>query len=254
MRVSAHGFAAVYTGEMQTGDDQARAARRLWAGTFDGVLSTHSLEHAGYPFGSVVPYVLDQGGRPLFLLSHLSQHTRNIDVDPRCGLTVAEAGVNDVQQRSRLSAVGEVLAIDGGDDAQRYFDYFPHSRMYFEQLGFRFYRFQPMRFHWNAGFATARWFGAGRILQDNPLELAVLHRIVGHMNADHRVALRAYLGDRVAGDVQEAVEMVGIDAEGIDLRLADRLFRVDLPRPIHNAEDARAILVEMAAQDDDTAG
>ena len=45
------------------------------------VLSTHSLEHPGYPFGSVVPYVLDQEGLPLLLLSRLPQHTKNPDPD-----------------------------------------------------------------------------------------------------------------------------------------------------------------------------
>jgi putative heme iron utilization protein len=45
---------------MKSGDDQAHAARQVLAGTFHGVLSTHSLEHAGYPFGSVVPYALNQ--------------------------------------------------------------------------------------------------------------------------------------------------------------------------------------------------
>lgn len=33
--------------------------RQLWAGRFQGVLSTHSLAEQGYPFGSVVPYCLD---------------------------------------------------------------------------------------------------------------------------------------------------------------------------------------------------
>jgi putative heme iron utilization protein len=138
---------------MQNGDEQARAARQVLAGTFHGVLSTHSLEQAGYPFGSVVPYVLDQGGVPLLLLSHLSQHTKNLDADGRCGLTVVEEGTGDVQQRGRLSAVGDVTPCDPYGDSERYFRYFPHARMYFEQLRFRFYRFMPLRFHWNGGFA-----------------------------------------------------------------------------------------------------
>ena len=50
---------------MKSGDEQAYAARQVLAGTFHGVLSTHSLEQAGYPVGSGVPYVLDQDGLPL---------------------------------------------------------------------------------------------------------------------------------------------------------------------------------------------
>ena len=231
---------------MQTGDEQAERAWQLLAGAFHGVLSTHSHEHEGYPFGSVVPYVLDANGLPLMLLSHLSQHTRNLDADPRCGLTVMEPGDGDVQQRGRLSAIGEVLPVAPATDAGHYFDYFPHSRPYYDQLGFRFYRFTPRRFHWNGGFATARWFASDRLIRANPLPCDVRARIVGHMNQDHSDALSQYL-NRTDIPSDAAVAMVGIDATGMDLRVADTLHRVALLRPIASADEAREVLVEMAA-------
>jgi len=222
-------------------------ARQVLAGASHGVLSTHSIEHEGYPFGSVVPYVLDQEGLPLLLLSHLSQHTKNIHADPRCGLTLVQAGDGDVQERGRLSAVGDMRAIESPADAERYFGYFPHTRMYFDDLGFHFYRFQPLRFHWNGGFATARWFGVDRLIRPNPLSREVQARIIAHMNSDHLDALRAYLAPVSGQDTDAAVSMLGIDAEGIDLRSADRIYRIALPRAIGNAEQAREVLVEMAA-------
>jgi len=232
---------------MISGDEQAYAARQVLAGTFHGVLSTHSLEQAGYPFGSVVPYVLDRDGLPLLLLSHLSQHTKNLDADGRCGLTVVEAGAGDVQERGRLSAVGDV-ALSGHDaDAERYFRYLPHARMYFEQLGFRFYRFVPLRFHWNGGFATARWFGSGRIVRANPLSRESEARIVAHMNQDHADALHGYSAAADGGNDTDGVTMLGIDAEGIDLKAKGRLRRIPLARMVCSAAEARELLVEMAA-------
>ncbi len=232
---------------MAPADDQARAARQLLAGAFHGVLSTQSAEHAGYPFGSVVPFVLDQQGMPLLLLSHLSQHTRNIDADARCGLTLLGSGEGDVQQRARLSAIGDVIAAADTADAERYFDYYPQAAGYYRELGFRFYRFEPIRFHWNAGFATARWFAAGRVLRANPLDCDTQARIIAHMNRDHRDALHRYLDAAAPRGTGVEVFMVGIDAAGIDLRIADRLYRVALPRDIASAEEARAVLVEMAS-------
>jgi len=232
---------------MKTGDEQAFAARQVLAGTFHGVLSTHSLEHAGYPFGSVVPYVLDQEGLPLLLLSHLSQHTKNLDADRRCGLTVTEPGAGDVQERGRLSAVGDVTPCGPEADAERYFRYFPQTRMYFEQLGFRFYRFAPLRFHWNGGFATARWFGTGRIVRANPLSREEQARIVDHMNRDHSDALRRYATISNAIGDKNDVTMLGIDAEGIDLKVKDGLMRILLSRSIESIAEAREVLVEMAA-------
>jgi putative heme iron utilization protein len=232
---------------MQNSNLQAYLARQLLAGAFQGVLSTHSLEHAGYPFGSVVPYVLDQNGLPLLLLSHLSQHTKNVDADPRCGLTLLDHGTGDVQERSRLSALGDLAMLAQTPDAGRYFAYFPQSETYFRQLGFRFYRFEPKRFHWNGGFATARWFSVDRIVRANPLNREVQARIVAHMNQDHADALRHYLADREPPAPAADAVMVGIDAEGIDLRVHDRLHRIPLTREIRSADEAREVLVEMTA-------
>jgi putative heme iron utilization protein len=231
---------------MQNSEEQASLARQLLAGAFQGVLSTHSREHAGYPFGSVVPYVLDQEGFPLLLLSHLSQHTRNVDTDPRCGLTLLDRGDGDVQERSRLSAIGDVAPRAAAADADRYFAYFPQSAFYFRELGFRFYRFTPQRFHWNGGFATARWFSVDRIVRANPLGREAEARIVAHMNQDHADTLRRYLAGRELSDPAAVVSMVGIDAEGIDLRVQDQIHRVTLPREIGSAQEARDVLVEMA--------
>ncbi|MCF8004689.1 MAG: DUF2470 domain-containing protein [Chromatiaceae bacterium] len=229
-------------------DQQAAAARQVLAGSFHGVLSTQSLELAGYPFGSVVPYVLDQEGRPLLLLSPLSQHTKNLEADSRCGLTLLEEGEGDVQQRGRLSAVGKVAPCGADADGKRYFCAFPHSRLYVEQLDFRFYRFTPLRFHWNGGFATARWFGTDRILRANPLTPESQRRIIEHMNQDHRDTLRGYLKTIDATAGEDEVAMIGIDAEGIDVRVADRLRRIPLLRPIASPAEAREVLVEMATQ------
>jgi putative heme iron utilization protein len=237
------------TPKPQDAEAQAHAARQVLAGAFHGVLSTHSLALEGYPFGSVVPYALDGEGLPLLLLSPLSQHTRNLDADQRCGLTLVAAGEGDVQQRVRLSAVGDVSPAVPGAGADRYFRYYPQARVYLEQLDFHFHRFTPRRFHWNGGFATARWLGVDRIVRANPFAGEVEARILAHMNRDHADALRTYLTNAgfPAADADADIEMLGIDAEGIDLRAGERLHRVPLPRAIASAAEARAVLVKMAS-------
>ena len=199
---------------MTDSDQQAAAARQVLASCFHAVLSTQSLELVGYPFGSVVPYVLDQTGLPLLLLSPLSQHTKNLEADSRCGLMVVAEGEGDIQQRGRLSAVGNVTPCSADADVERYFRAFPHTQPYLEQLGFRFYRFTPLRFHWNGGFATARWFGTDRILRANPLSPEAQRRIIAHMNQDHTDALRTYLRVIDGTEGEHDVVMIGIDAEG----------------------------------------
>lgn len=228
-------------------DDPAYRARQLWAGGFQATLSTHSVDQAGFPFGSVVPYVLGRDGYPMLLLSHLSQHTRNVEADNRCGLLVSERGDGDVQALGRLSAMGRMRRLESDDDIDRYFACFPHTRPYLDELGFRFYRFVPVKLHWNGGFATARWLGRDRILRDNPFPAHVEARIVEHMNRDHQDALRHYLGLPADPTDAEPVAMVGIDAEGICLRHRDRLHRVASPGPMRSAATARETLAAMAA-------
>ena len=133
-------------------------------------------------------------------------------------------------------------------DTERYFDYFPQTRAYHDELGFRFFRFMPVRFHWNGGFATARWFDASRIRRNNPFSREVEKQISGHMNRDHADALRRYLKDSGHQDLDATAKMVGIDSEGMDLRVADSLFRIAFPHEATTIEEARAVLVAMAEQ------
>lgn len=46
----------------------------------------------GFPLGSIVEFGVDPEGRPIFALSSLSGHTRDIRADPRCSLTVTSPG------------------------------------------------------------------------------------------------------------------------------------------------------------------
>ncbi len=231
---------------MTTGDEQAAVARNLLAGGWHGVLSTHSLQHEGYPFGTLVPYIISQDGQPVMLLSHLSQHTRNINSNTRCGLLVSEQGDGDIQQLARLSAIGNLLPDENTAVAEKYFRYFPAARMYFEQLGFRFYRFNPLHFHWNGGFATARWFSNDRIIKQNPLTPAEQAELIERMNLELTDIQWRYLAEDGLPVTHAPVMMVGVDAEGIDLRSEQHLCRITLPQTVSNADDANRVMHNMA--------
>src|SRR5580692_7841460 len=58
-------------------------------------LSTLSKKHAGFPFGSLMPFALDPAGRPIFLISNMAMHTQNLKADPRGSLFVNQASPDD---------------------------------------------------------------------------------------------------------------------------------------------------------------
>jgi hypothetical protein len=60
----------------------------------NAVLSTISAHpsSAGFPFGSVVEFAVDDAGHPLLSTSTLSPHTADLQADGRCSLTVTAPG------------------------------------------------------------------------------------------------------------------------------------------------------------------
>jgi len=104
------------------------AARALLRRHHAGTLATLSHRLGGYPFGSVVPFVLDHAARPVMLVSRLAEHTRNIEADRRASLLVSEPTV-DVQAGARLTLVGDVARVTGNLGAlrARYLRYFPDA-------------------------------------------------------------------------------------------------------------------------------
>jgi len=55
-----------------------------------GSLSTLSRKQPGFPFGSVMPYGLDDHGRPIFLISTMAMHTQNLESNARASLLVTQ--------------------------------------------------------------------------------------------------------------------------------------------------------------------
>src|ERR1700758_4579788 len=77
-----------------------------------GSLSTLSRKQPGFPFGSVMPYGLDQRGRPIFLISTMAMHTQNLQADARASLLVTEQdGGGDPLGVSRVTLLGNVLPL-----------------------------------------------------------------------------------------------------------------------------------------------
>lgn len=227
-----------------------RAARLFYTGRFQAVLASHSKEFEGYPFGSVVPYCLDRDGGPLLLLSHLAQHTRNLDTNPKCALTVIEPGEQDVQKLMRLTCIGEAEEVDHEDPdlPERYFRYFPEKKDYYQEFNFRFYRIRPKRFYLVGGFGAARWLGCDRMLQENPFSSGQESSILKFGNQQLKEGLQQLLKkEKPAGyDAAATALMVGIDGQGMDFRQGEHLFRIELSRPVTSPREARETLEQMA--------
>jgi len=211
-----------------------------------GVLSTHSVDVEGYPFGSIAPYILNYDGDPTILISEIAQHTRNIKRNNKVSLTVFDPRMDDPQASSRLTWIGNAESVDPSDTKirHRYLPYFPSAESYFETHDFSLYRIRLRRARFIGGFGEIYWIEPDAMLLKNPFSETEIG-IVEHMNRDHKEALFHYCNVLKVATVAD-VTMTGIDSEGFDMLADNRKLRMDFDASISTLEAARATLVKLA--------
>ena len=224
----------------------AKHARELLLKEYCGMLATHSQKMPGFPFGSVVPYCLDEAGRPLLLISRIAQHTHNLRADGRCSLLIGERDAEDVQAAGRLTLLAEArqlkddVAIEAA--AARYYRYFPPSRDFHRIHDFDFWVLEPVRWRFIGGFGAIHWLDS--VALANPFAADVEAGMLAHMNQDHGAAITHYLA--LAGIAGDAAEMVGIDTEGFHLRVGPRVHWLRFPTSCNSPQEVRQALVQLA--------
>lgn len=213
-----------------------------------GVLSTISKKFAGYPFGSVVPFVLDHAARPVILISRLAEHTNNIAADPRVSLLVRDAAL-EPQESARLTLIGKAQPATDGLAAleARYLRHIPEAARLVALGDFSFYFIQPVMLRFVGGFGVIEWLTADRYAPPVNALAECESDIVAHMNAEHTAALCNY-SRYVRHREPAAVTMTGIDCDGFDLSADGEVVRIDFDQPVVDAPMARGALAAMATR------
>ena len=204
----------------------------------------------GYPFGSVVPYVLDHNACPVLLISRLAEHTKNLAGDARVSLLINEVDKidGDVQAQTRVTLIGQAQRIENAETIEpRYERYFPATRGFRTQLDFEFWRIIPVTLRAIAGFAKVHWVSReayapppNALADDEP-------GILAHMNVDHAHTLREY-GRLQNRSGVEVATLIGVDCDGFDLIADSKTLRFNFDAPATNAEAVRAALIVLAQQ------
>lgn len=123
-----------------------------------GSLASHSTQVQGYPFASILPFALDEQHRPLFLLSGLAEHTKNLIADFRASFLVHAPDGQNILTSDRVSLVGDVKPVEPSPDLlARYLRYHPGAEQYLSLGDFSFFQFLPRRARYVAGFGQMKW-------------------------------------------------------------------------------------------------
>ena len=231
----------------------AERVRTLMSLTSVATLSTISRKHAGFPFGSLMPFALDSSGRPIFLISNMAVHTQNLKADPRCSLFVGQAGADgDALGAARATLIGNAEPVpenDVADARERYLARHENSRYWVDFPDFSFFRLEVIDLYYVGGFGVMGWVEAQDYEHAVPDPLAEsAPGILAHMNADHVDAMILLAGSHAGIEATEAT-MTSVDRLGFSVRLKTnngiKGARIAFPREATTSGETRSVLVEM---------
>jgi putative heme iron utilization protein len=221
-----------------------------------GSLSTLSLKQQGFPFGSVMPYGLDDHGHPVFLISTMAMHTKNLQADPRSSLLVTQPDASgDPLGASRVTLLGNVLPVPEPKVAEArklYLARYANSKYWVDFEDFSFYRMDVLDVYYVGGFGVMGWVTASEYYRGQPDPLAdTAADIIQHMNTDHGDAL-TLLARAFAGIESQEAAMTSVDRLGFHVRLktqdGTRGARISFSRAVSSPAEAKNVLTDMVAQ------
>lgn len=231
----------------------AERVKTLVYRSLTGTLSTVSKKHPGIPFGSLMPYGLDEKGRPTFLISTMAVHTHNITNDPRASLFVSQADAGgEPLNASRVTLMGSVGRVpDAEREAvkERYLARYGNASYWVDFDDFSFYRLEVEDIYFVGGFGAMGWVTVEDYYAAEPDPLSDSARgIIKHMNEDHAGAL-ILLASKYAGVEADEVLMTSVDRLGFQVRIKSgeevTSRRIGFIREARSPEEARKVLVEM---------
>jgi hypothetical protein len=221
-----------------------------------GSLSTLSRKQPGFPFGSVMPYGIDDHGHPIFLISTMAMHTQNVYADPRASLLVTQPEASgDPLGASRVTLLGNVLPVpkpEVSEARELYLARYASSKYWVDFEDFSFYRMAVVDVYYVGGFGVMGWVAASEYYQGQPDPLAdAATDIIQHVNADHADTL-ILLAKIFGGMESQEAAMTSVDRLGFQVHLKTqegvRSTRITFLREVRSPGEARTVLIEMVAQ------
>jgi hypothetical protein len=199
----------------------------------NGTLATHSREPHGYPYPTALPFAPTSTHVPMVLISHLAEHTRNLQSDARAGFLVTHSASDAILEGQRLTLLGSFSQAPADfvtEMSRRYLRYHPDAARYLELGDFTIWVMSVERMRYIGGFGAMGWLNGTdldeleAISEENELELLELF-------ADS--ALRP-----------STLELIGVDRYGCDLRSSGVRNRFTFDKPKVTLAELNVALID----------
>ncbi|GJP84736.1 hypothetical protein CLOP_g14795 [Closterium sp. NIES-67] len=176
----------------------------------------------GYPFGSLVDFTTDADGHPIFLLSPLGMHSRNLHSDPRCTVVVQIPGWSGLAN-ARATIFGDLYPLPPAQQEwARGFYVKRHQHGAAQQWGnFHFYRMDTIcDIYFVGGFGTVAWIDVAEYVAATPDPVATnnVDQTLQGLNDRLGGELRAVLAGSNSQPIDDA-SFISIDSKGVDIRV-----------------------------------
>ena len=234
----------------------AERARTLVHLQQTGSLSTLSRKQPGWPFGSVMPYGLDDHGQPVFLISTMAMHTQNLLSDPRASLLVTPPeSRSDPLGAARVTLMGSVTKVPKGEIAEvraLYLERHNNASYWVDFQDFGFFRMALADIYFVGGFGSMGWVMPDDYVSADVDPLAdEASNLIREINTEQEATL--LLLARVFGNMEaQQATVTALDRLGFHLRITTpgrmQGGRVAFAGPVRNASEVRAGLAGLAAQ------
>ena len=156
-------------------------------------------------------------GNPIFLISELAEHTKNLERDPRASLLVAEGGAADPLANGRVTILGLCtrVEVDSGSARAAFFTAHPNSSYYADFRDFAFWKLQVNHVRYIGGYGRMSWISEAdwRAAEPDPLGQSAAG-MIAHMNADHADAMVLCCKAFSRATEITAARMTGVDSTG----------------------------------------
>ncbi len=234
--------------------DPKAVAKGLLRTTRAGSLATLD-RNTGHPFASLVNVATDVDGAPLILVSRLSTHTANLELDGRASVLLVSTGKGDPLAHPRLTILGTFVPVERNSAEEprvrrRFLARHPKSELYAGFADFSFWRLDAVSAHLNGGFARAADLKAADVMTDMAGAdslVAAEADAVAHMNGDHAEAVRLY-ATRLLNAEDGTWRLTGLDPDGLDLALGDATLRLPFAERVTDPQSLRKTVVELATK------
>ena len=213
-------------------------------------LCTFSVDPEGYPYGSLVTYAMYQES-PIFLISSLAEHTKNLISNSKSSLMIAKTGEDNSLAQERVTLLGECKKLPERKTAGAKHAFVKNHRdaaFYADFSDFSFYQLKVLEVRFIGGFGRMSWADEGQWLDAKPDPVAPYSQeIIDHMNTDHSDTMVLYCkAMSKATDTTKAV-MTAVDRYGFEMtattQQGQRPIRLGFDNKVTTADEVRKELV-----------